>query len=172
MNSTGNNMLDKSRVGLAEAMRGFAMSVSIISTSDTRGNHYAMTATAVASVSLEPESMLVCINKSTLFHNAIEELEMFCVNLLAADQASLSKDCSGGLPQDNRVNEDQWVILENGLAVLKDSQLNILCRKSKEFEYGTHNILIGDVYDIRINRNIDPLLYLDGSYGGFREFNH
>ena len=165
----GKNMLDKTRIGLAEAMRGFAISVSIISTSDAQDNHYAMTATAVASVSLDPESMLVCVNKSTLFNKAIEELEMFCVNLLASDQAALSKDCSGGLPQDNRVNEDQWEILENGLAILKDSQLNILCRKSKMFEYGTHNILIGDVYDILVNRNIDPLLYMDGSYGRFRE---
>ena len=164
-----NNMLDKTRIGLAEAMRGFAMSVSIISASDAQGHHYAMTATAVASVSLDPESMLVCVNKNTLFHQAIEELELFCVNLLAADQTSLSQDCSGGLPQDNRVNEDQWMILESGLAVLKDSQLNILCRKSKEFEYGTHNILIGDVYDILVNRNIDPLLYMDGSYGRFKE---
>lgn len=165
-----NKMLDKTRIGLAEAMRGFAMSVSVISTSDTQGKHYAMTVTAVTSVSLEPESMLVCINKNTLFSEAIEEQDTFCINLLTPDQESLAKDCSGGLPQDNRVNGDQWTILDNGLAVLKDSQLNILCRKSKMFEYGSHNILVGDVYDILVNRNTDPLLYMDGRYGGFREF--
>ena len=165
----GNNMLDKTRIGLAEAMRGFAMSVSIISASDTQGNHYAMTATAVVSVSLDPESMLVCVNKNTLFNKAIEDLEVFCVNLLASNQVSQSIDCSGGLPQDNRVNEEQWQVLDNGLAILKDSQVNILCRKAKSLEYGTHNILIGDVYQILVNRDIDPLLYMDGRYGRFSD---
>ena len=165
----GNDMLDKTRFGLAEAMRGFATSISIISTCDAQGHHYAMTASAVVSVSLQPESMLVCINKSTLFNSVVKDLEVFCINLLASDQVSQSIDCSGGLPQDNRVNEDEWEVLTNGLAVLKDCQANILCRKSRSLEYGTHNILIGDVYHIQVNRGNDPLLYMDGRYGRFRE---
>lgn len=162
-------MLDKTNITLTEAMRGFATSVSIISTSDNKDNHYAMTATAVSSVSLEPESMLVCVNKDTLFNSVVEDLDFFCVNLLTSKQISQSNDCAGDLPQDNRVTEDEWEILENGLAILKKAQANILCRKTQSFSYGTHNILIGDVYKILVNNDIDTLLYMDGKYGKFKE---
>lgn len=162
-------MLDKTRISLADAMRCFASSVSIISTSDVDNNHYAMTATAVCSVSLEPESMLVCVNKNTLFNSIIGNMDLFSVNLLTAEQVSQSNACAGGLPQDNRVNEDEWEVMDDGLVILKDAQANIMCRKTELFSYGTHNILIGDVYRILIDKDIDPLLYMDGKYGRFGE---
>ncbi|MBF8270711.1 MAG: 4-hydroxyphenylacetate 3-monooxygenase [Gammaproteobacteria bacterium] len=162
-------MLDKTRVSLTEAMRRFAMSISIISTSDDKGQHYAMTATAVVSVSLNPESMLVCVNKNTLFSSVATGADKFAVNLLASDQISQSKDCAGGLPQDSRVNNKEWEVHDTGVAILKGAQTHILCRKSKMFEYGTHTILIGDVYNILVNKTIDTLIYMDGKYGKFKE---
>ena len=162
-------MLDKTRIGLVEAMRRVAMSISIISTSDAHGHHYAMTATAVVSVSLNPESMLVCVNKNTLFSSVATGADNFAVNLLTTDQIAQSKDCAGGLPQDSRFNDREWEVLETGEAILRNAQANILCRKSKMFEYGTHTILIGDVYNILVNKIIDPLIYMDGKYGRFKE---
>ena len=165
----GKSTIDKTGVGLAEVMRGFAMSVSIISTSDSAGNHYAMTATAVCSVSLDPESMLVCVNKDTLFNTSVERLDRFCINLLTTKQIAQSINCSGGLPQDNRVNDADWEIPADGPALLKKAQAHIFCKKTETYTYGTHNILIGDVYSILANDYIDPLLYMDGRYGRFSE---
>jgi len=164
-----NTMLDKTGIGLAEAMRRFATSVSIISTSDDKGHHYAMTATAVVSVSLEPESMLVCVNKNTLFSSVVAGADKLVVNLLTVNQIALSRDCAGGLPQDSRVNGKEWQVLDTGEAILRDAQANILCRKSNMLEHGTHLIMIGDVYNILVNNTIDPLLYMDGKYGKFKE---
>ena len=152
-------------------MRCFASSVSIVSTCDADKQHYAMTATAVSSVSLDPESMLVCVNKNTLFNTIVDRLDQFCINLLTAEQISQSINCSGGLPQDNRVNDGDWDIPDNGPALLKNAQAHIFCKKTATFTYGTHNILIGDVYNILVNRKIEPLLYMDGRYGRFREIN-
>ena len=162
-------MLDKTRIGLVEAMRRFATSVSIISTGDDKGHHYAMTATAVVSVSLDPESMLVCVNKNTLFSSVVADADKLVVNLLTVNQIALSRDCTGGLPQDSRFNDREWEVLDTGEAILKNSQANILCRKCKMLEHGTHTILIGDVYNILINNTIDPLIYMDGKYGRFKE---
>ena len=128
-----------------------------------------MTATAVSSVSLDPESMLVCINKDTLFNSILEELDKFCINLLASGQSSQSIDCAGRLPQDNRVKDTEWEILDDGMAVLKDAQAYVFCRKVKTLEHGSHNIIIGDVYKIILNKAAEPLLYMDGKYGRFNE---
>ena len=164
-----NVLLEKTGIGLAETMRRFATSVSIISTGDYKGHHYAMTATAVVSVSLEPESMLVCVNKNTLFSSVIAGADKLVVNLLTTNQIALSQDCAGGLPQDSRVNGREWQVLDTGEAILRNAQANILCRKSNMLEHGTHLILIGDVYNIFVNNTIDPLLYMDGTYGRFKE---
>jgi len=161
--------LDKTRTSLAEAMRRVAMTVSIISAGDNKGRQYAMTATSAISVSLNPESMLVCINKNTLFSSIIGAADRFAVNLLSTAQVALSKDCAGGLPQDSRVNDRDWEIHTDGLALLKGAQASILCRKTRLYEHGTHNLLIGDVYDIVVHEYNDTLLYMDGKYGKFIE---
>lgn len=165
-----NTLPDKTSSRLAEAMRCFATSVSIVSTCDAKNRHYAMTATAVSSVSLEPESMLVCVNKSTLFNSIVDNIELFCINLLTVEQVSQSNDCAGGLPQDNRINDQEWEIPEDGPAILREAQAHIFCHKTEVFTYGTHNILIGDVYRVETNEDIKPLLYMDGRYGQFNEF--
>lgn len=162
---------ERNNITLAEAMRCFASSVSIVSTCDADKHHYAMTATAVSSVSLDPESMLVCVNRNTLFNTIVEYLDLFCINLLTTEQIFQSINCSGGLPQDNRVNDEEWEIPDDGPALLKNAQAHIFCKKTATFTYGTHNILIGDVYRIQVRKKIDPLLYMDGRYGRFREIN-
>ena len=164
-----NTLPDNNRLTLAQAMRCFATSVSIISTCDAANNHYAMTATAVSSVSLEPESMLVCVNRVTLFNSIVERLEDFCINVLTTGQIPQSIKCAGGMPQDNRVTADEWEIPVNGPAILKNAQAHIFCKKTQVFTYGTHNILIGDVYRLQTSNDFRPLLYMDGRYGEFRE---
>ena len=46
------------------AMRFLASSVSIISTKDQSGNLYAMTASSVTSLTIDPPSVLVCEQRS------------------------------------------------------------------------------------------------------------
>ena len=55
------------------SMRHLAASVSIISAKDSGGKPYAMTASSVTSLSMEPPSILVCVNKSAGIHKALRE---------------------------------------------------------------------------------------------------
>ena len=81
--------------GFKEAMRQVAATVSIISTR-SEGSRYGMTATAVTSVSCDPPSLLVCINRSASIHKPLEERKLFWVNLLREGQQSLCSTFSGG----------------------------------------------------------------------------
>ena len=49
------------------SMRGITSTVNVISATD-EGHRHAMTATSVTSLSLDPPSMLVCINKDASLH--------------------------------------------------------------------------------------------------------
>jgi flavin reductase len=49
-----------------------------------------MTATAVCSVSDDPASLLVCINRKARMHDVLVDNGRFCVNVLACGQDGVS----------------------------------------------------------------------------------
>ena len=85
-----------------EAMRRFATTVSIISCSDQEGRLHGMSATAVASVCVEPPTLLICINNSTATHGALSRSGRFCVNILRSFHSELSQVFSGKMRGDDR----------------------------------------------------------------------
>jgi hypothetical protein len=85
-----------------EAMRRFATTVSIISCSDEEGRLHGMSATAVASVCVEPPTLLICINNSTATHGALSRSGRFCVNILRSFHSELSQVFSGKMRGDDR----------------------------------------------------------------------
>ena len=75
------------------AMRRYPAAVTIVTASDNQRRH-GMTATAVTSLSLDPPSLLVCLNRTTLLHDIMLSARRFCVNVLGHDQADLSPPLS------------------------------------------------------------------------------
>jgi flavin reductase (DIM6/NTAB) family NADH-FMN oxidoreductase RutF len=75
---------------LRQVMGQFSSGVTIV-TALRRGIKHAMTATAICSVSLVPPLILVCVSRSSRFHEAITEADAWCVSLLSADQERLAR---------------------------------------------------------------------------------
>ena len=67
-----------------EAMRRFATTVSIISCSDEEGRLHGTSATAVASVCVEPPTLLICINNSTATRGALSRSGRFALTFFEA----------------------------------------------------------------------------------------
>ena len=59
-----------------------------------------------------------------------------------------------------------WDLSSPGAPRLVDAQATLLCRKIDSHSFGTHSIFIGVVEDAGWRDEVDPLLYLDGRYGG------
>ena len=53
------------------AMRRYIYSVSIMSNKDDQGSSNAITVSSVTSISMDPPSLLICINKSARIHNSL-----------------------------------------------------------------------------------------------------
>ena len=90
------------------AMRRYIYSVSILSNKDEEGNSNAITVSSVTSISMEPPSLLVCINKNSRIHDTLKEGSKFCINLLSKDQEELSNICSDENKYDERFNDNNW----------------------------------------------------------------
>ena len=152
---------------LAGAMRRYASSVSVVSCRDRDGNCYAVTATAVSSVSFEPPSMLICLNRKASLADVLVRAEEFAINFLYSDQVAVSNDCAGGRKAEERVEPQNWNMEGEGTPTLKGAQAVILCRRMENHTYGSHEIFIGDVVGVETRDDVDPLIYLNGEYGSF-----
>ena len=144
------------------AMRRYIYSVSIMSNKDNADNPNAITVSSVTSISMDPPSLLICINKSSRIHNSIELESKFCINLLNNKQEDLSNICSDEDMYDQRFKDENWNL--DGIPFLKNAQANIFCKVDKLTSYHTHTIIIGLVEDANHAEEISTLTYVDGEY--------
>jgi flavin reductase (DIM6/NTAB) family NADH-FMN oxidoreductase RutF len=151
------------RASFKRAMRRFPAAVSVITSAD-QGRRHGMTATAVTSLSLDPPSLIACINRATLLHEIMSAGRHFCVNVLRRDQAELSAAFSGAIAPQARFKRGTWLTSADGLSYLADAQINVFCRKVAAVPYGTHTIFIGEAEAVNVHDPIEPLIYQDATY--------
>jgi flavin reductase (DIM6/NTAB) family NADH-FMN oxidoreductase RutF len=144
-------------------MRSYAATVTIITASEG-GRRHGMTATAVTSLSLEPPSLLVCVNRKTLLHDILLSARRFCVNVLTHQQSALSVAFSGALAPEARFAVGTWDRSRDGIDFLRDAQARLFCRKVAMLPFGTHAIVIGEVDEVGLGETVEPLLYRDATY--------
>jgi flavin reductase (DIM6/NTAB) family NADH-FMN oxidoreductase RutF len=146
------------------ALRRLASAVAVVTCQDGRTRH-AMTATAVNAMSMQPPSMIICVNRSSAFHAAISRADNFAINILHRGQAQISMGCGGKVRGEDRFHSAAWEE-ENGVPVLPDAQASIVCAKQERFDYGSHTVFLGRVTSVGVHGAVDPLIYVDGHYTG------
>jgi flavin reductase (DIM6/NTAB) family NADH-FMN oxidoreductase RutF len=144
-----------------EVISHFASGVTVI-TALHDGQVYGTTASAVASLSLEPPMLLVCMNKQSETGRAVAQSKRFGVNILGADQVDLAErfaqkggDKFDGVP----VAPGKWgePLFEEALATLE-------CRVAEETTGGTHYVFLAEV-ESGAARGGAPLAYFKGKFG-------
>ncbi len=149
------------------AMRKLASTVTVV-TSREADEHHGMAATAVTSLSTDPASLLVCVNRTASMHAVLHRSQLFCVNLLGEQHGPLCDAFGGKLTGAARFGVGTWASDGEGVRYLVDAPANIFCRLDQQHDYGTHTIFIGKVERVRVQDDGQPLLYAAGSVGGFR----
>ena len=89
------------------SMRAVTSTVNVISASH-EGERHAMTATSVTSLSLDPPSMLVCVNKDASIHKILSEGSHFSINILSSSQRELAEVCSNSDEGESRFVNESW----------------------------------------------------------------
>lgn len=146
-----------------DAMRRVAATVNVISIC-VDGQPMGITATAASVVSMDPPSLLVCVNQAASVHPSIENVEHFGVNVLHRDQADVAT-----IFADRTLEAERFIRGWDNDCVrpprLRGAQASILCRRIDHHRFGTHSIFIGVVEEVVSRPEIDPLIYLDGKFG-------
>jgi flavin reductase (DIM6/NTAB) family NADH-FMN oxidoreductase RutF len=148
---------------MLDALRRYAKSVMVIS-SRYQGVRYAMAATAVCEVSLDPPAMLVCVNRNNTMHGPLSNGADFAVNMLHGGQEHIARNAGGAKRGEDRFNEGDWRESALNIPFLADAQASFVCRNVQSVEFGTHTIFIGEVTAAHAAQAVDPLVYVDGRY--------
>jgi len=144
-------------------MRSLVHAVNIL-TAAHGGHRYGMTATAVCSATVEPPTVLVCLNRNSATHVGVTRSKAFCINVLRAEDSDLSNLFSGALSGEGRFKSREWSRLSTGSPVLLDALVSFDCRVIKKIAHGTHTIILGRVEQLLFGKKGRPLLYAEGQY--------
>lgn len=154
---------DAIALALRKGLRSLAKAVVVI-TARQGPDRYAMTATAVSELSMDPPSMLICVNKNASLFPVLAGGADFCINILSADQLDIASCCAGKARGEARFAEGDWCDSSLGAPYLADAQAAFVCRQAADIAYGTHGVFIGDVIEARSRAPCNPLVYIDGRY--------
>ena len=155
--------IEQIATGLRSALRSLVRPVAVV-TAESGGRRFAMAATAFCEVSLDPPSMLVCINRSNATYAAIAAGADFGLNLLAENQEQVSRHCGGGALNEARFEVGDWLMEAGKPPRLADSCAAMVLRTSQMVDQGTHAVVIGEITDLSCSRRLAPLAFHDGGY--------
>lgn len=151
-----------------EAMARFGAAVSVVTT-DGPGGRFGFTASAVTSVTDDPPTLLVCVNRRNDSHPALLANGVFCVNTLSAGQEAIS-NLFGGAATDQaaRFATGSWHTMETGAPALLNAVVAFDCRVAQITEIGTHSVVFGEVVSIEHGDQHDGLIYFNRAYHTIR----
>jgi flavin reductase (DIM6/NTAB) family NADH-FMN oxidoreductase RutF len=146
------------------AMRRVPTGVTVV-TSLKDGEPRGITVSSFASISLDPPSLLVCVNREARSYLFISTSRIFCVNVLAGEQRRLAEHFSGKV-RERQFTEIEYEVAVTGAPVLRDAIAHFDCELVEEYHFGSHSILIGRVVSCSARAG-SPLGYFNG---GFHDF--
>lgn len=154
---------------MKEALGRFATGVVVLTVHEDRDD-IGMTATAFASVSLEPPLILVGLSTASYVAEVLRRRDTWAVSLLAGDQKHVAgRFAVAGRPSGrlllatlphHRGPRTGALIVERGLAALE-------CRTRRLVPAGDHTLVLGDVLGVDyMGPAEDPLVRYMGGYRG------
>ena len=146
---------------LRTALGNYATGVTVITAKHPEKGLVGITANSFSSVSLDPPLVLWCLAKSARSLDIYLDVEYFAVNVLAADQVSLSNHFAVQQP-------DKFAVVDftAGLGdapLLNGCAADFQCKTVGVHDAGDHTIFLGEVLEFRNHRRAS-LLYHDGQY--------
>lgn len=155
-----------SRPDFREAMARLGAAVNVI-TSDGTAGRAGLTASAVCSVTDDPATLLVCINRNSTQYAAFKANGVLCVNVLSAAQQEIStvfSGATGAATSEQRFQAGAWDRMETGAPVLQDAAVSFDCIIDEVLEKGTHGVFFASIQAIRLGGPGAALIWWQRDY--------
>lgn len=160
---------DELKQSYRNAMANLAAAVNVVTT-DGEGGACGLTATAVCSVSDEPPTLLMCINRRSETNAIFKRNGKVCVNVCHADHQELSCHFAGmtEMGMAERFALDIWERGELEVPRLRDALASFEGRIVDSAEVGTHTVFYVEVSEVHLKGG-DALVYFNRAFRGLPE---
>src|SRR5271170_2214364 len=146
-------------------MRALSSGVAIIACGEGDAR-LGCTITSLASLSLAPPTLFVCLARTSSTLVGLREAGAFSISLLAARHEALAHRFSGhgGVRGARRFDGGQWITLSTGTPVLADAIAAFDCLVEEIIERHSHAIILGAVVSLREGVEEPALAHRRGGY--------
>ena len=142
------------------ALSKFATGLTVISINADK-DFVGKTVNSFASLSLNPPLILFSLDKKSTSLQLYKQADYIGINILSNKQKDLSEYFANNKPKWDNI---KFFLTRNNTPMIKNSVANIDCEKVKMISQGDHLIFICKVNEIKINKNKEPLIYLNSKY--------
>ena len=139
----------------------FATGVTVLTVTTPEGRPMGMTANSLASVSLDPPLISVCVDREAELHDLIVRAPEFVVNVLASPQEALARRFAD--KHEDRFDGVGYLLSPEGLILLDGALAHLVCQRFAEYPGGDHTIILGRVTG-GATADARPLLFYRGGY--------
>ena len=149
-----------------DGMARLASAVNVITTDGPEGLA-GFTATAVSSVTDQPPTLLVCMNRSSFTHPIFTSNRVLCVNVLSDAQQEVSAlFANRNATLQQRFAQVGWSRLATGCPAIDGAMVSFDCRITETHEAGSHSIFLCEVVALRQSDSGAGLVYFNRGYHG------
>lgn len=158
------------RQDFRNAMAVCASGVHVITT-DGEAGRYGITMTAVSSVTDEPPTVLLCINRQANIMPILLQNRRLCINILAANQQDVAEHFAGMTPlsPEERFEYHIWHRGNTGQLQIEGALAHLHGRITQHQTIGTHEVFFVEIEEIRVHQQelaSDPaLVYFRRRFG-------
>ena len=147
-------------------MGHFPTGVTVVTSRSPDASPCGLTANSVASVSLVPLLVLVCLDRDASSHGCITDGGAFAISVLSADDEDLARRFAKGGWRDRFRGVDLREAV-TGSPILSRALAWMDCRVTEVYQAGDHSIVVGEVVASDA-RDGNPLLFFRGKYHRMR----
>lgn len=145
------------------AMRRHAAGVCII-TCRAGDELNGMVVTSATSFSMDPPSVLVCLNQMTSLAPMVKVARVFGLTILGSGHEEVAARFSRKPSGAARFDQAVWRLDDDRQPWLEGAVANLSCVVERETIFGTHIAVIGRIVDVHLGDDVPSLIYRDGAY--------
>ena len=148
-----------------DALGQLATGVAFV-TAAPGGEPVGLIVNSLTSVSLEPPLVSICPSRSSLTWSRIRRTGRFGVNILGRQHEPFAKRATrAGADRFAGLN---WEVGRGGVPLLTDALASFECEIVAEHATGDHWIVVGQVDNLHISPDNDPLVFFAGAFGALQ----
>lgn len=147
-----------------QSMRLLAGGVCIVAT-NCNGEWHGLTVTALCSLTMDPPSLIACVNRDAGAHGILSETKRMSVNVLSNEHTELAELFSSPKVRGpKRFDDERWIRMASGVPGLVDALAVLDCEVIRETAVGQHSVFFCEVKNARLQPSGMPLIHFNREF--------